>query len=65
VVVCGCVGDEPCEDFDRETLVFVLQGFPDVDFVEQEVEEIQISLQVGPPSLRRNLRSRFPMQRGG
>jgi hypothetical protein len=65
VVVCGCAGDELCEDFDRESLGFDLQGFPDVDFLEQKVEETQISLQGCPPLLRWNSPSRFPVERGG
>jgi hypothetical protein len=40
VVVYGCVGDEPCEEFDRENLLVVLQCFPHIDFVEKKVEEI-------------------------
>src|SRR5207245_462727 len=63
--VHSCVGHEPCEDFDRESFVFVLQCFPHVDFVEKQVEETQISLQGSPPSLRRSSRSRFRVQRGG
>lgn len=65
VVVCGRAGDELCEDFDRESLGFVLQGFPDVDFLEQKVEETQISLQGCPPLLRWNSPPRFPVERGG
>ena len=65
VVVCGRAGDEPCENFDRESLGFVLQGFPCVDFLEQKVEEMQISLQGRPPLLRWNSPPRFPVERGG
>ena len=65
MVVCGRAGDELCEDFDRESLGFALQSFPDVDFLEEKVEEIQISLQGGPPLLRLNSPSRFPVERGG
>ena len=35
VGVCGRADDEPCENFDRESLGFVLQRFPYVDFLEQ------------------------------
>ncbi len=65
VVVCGRAGDELCENFDRESLGFALQGFPDVDFLEHKVEETQISLQGRPPLLRWNSPSRFPVERGG
>jgi len=65
VVVCGRAGDELCEDFDRDNLGFALQGFPDVDFLELKVEETQILLQGGPPLLRLNSPSRFPVERGG
>src|SRR2546429_403754 len=55
-VICGRTGDEPCEDFDRENPLFVFQGFPYIDFLEQKVEEVQIALQGYPPCSRRNWR---------
>src|SRR5215469_4257704 len=64
-VVCGRSGDEPCEDFDRESLEFVLQSFPDVDVVEQQVEEIRMSRQGRPPFPQWNRPPRFGVQRGG
>src|SRR5215471_21530236 len=65
VGVCGCAGDEPGEDFDRERPGFVFQCFPYVDFLEQEVEEFQISLQGCPPWLRWDRPLRFSVERGG
>jgi len=47
----ACVRDEACQDLDREQLVFVVQGFPRVGFVEKKIEEVQIvCLQWGAPS---------------
>src|SRR2546430_16044533 len=63
--VCGRVSDEPCEDSDRENPLFVFQGFPNIDFLEQKVEEVQIALQGYPPCSRRNLPLRFAVERGG
>ena len=65
MVVCGRASDELCEDFDRDSLGFAFQGFPDVDFLEQKVEETQILLQGGPPLLWLNSAARFPVERGG
>ena len=59
------MGHELCEDFDRDSLGFALQSFPGVDFLEQKVEETHILLQGGPPLLRLNTASRFPVERGG
>jgi hypothetical protein len=42
----------------------VFQCFPDVDFLEQEVEEFQISLQGRPPWLR-DRPPRFAVERVG
>ncbi len=53
--VYGCVGDEPCEEFDRENLLVVLQCFPHVDFVEKKIEEIQISSARMPSSFAAEL----------
>ena len=64
-VVCGRVSDEPCEDSDRENPLFVFQGFPNIDFLEQKVEEVQIALQGYPPCSRRNWPLRFAVERGG
>ena len=64
-VGCSRARDEPCEGFDCESSLFVLQGFPNVDFLEQKVEEMQILLQGGPPCSQWNLPSRFPVERGG
>src|SRR5271157_5798154 len=63
VVVGGRAGDEPCENFDRESLGFVLEGFPVVDFLEHKVEERQISLQGRPPLLRWDSLLPFPAER--
>src|SRR5258708_4311850 len=38
-VVCSRTGDKRCEGFDRENPLFVFQGFPYIDFLEQKVEE--------------------------
>ena len=65
MVVCGRAGDELCEDFDRESLGFALQGFRDVDFLEHKVEETQISLQGCPPLLRWTSPPRFSVERCG
>ncbi len=65
VVLCGCVSDESCEDFDRENPLFVFQSFPCIDFLGQKVEEIQVSLQGHPPCSRWNSPLRFPVERGG
>src|SRR6266576_1186199 len=64
-VMCRRLGDESCKDFDRESLVFVLQGFPYIDIVEQNVEEIRMFLQGRPPFPQRNRPPRFVFQRGG
>ena len=64
-VMCRRLGDESCKDFDRESLVFVLQGFPYIEIVEQNVEEIRMFLQGRPPFAQRNRPPRFVFQRGG
>lgn len=64
-MVCGRTGDELCEDFNRENPLFVFQGFPYIDFLEQKVEEIQASLQGHPPCSQWNSPLRFPVERGG
>ncbi len=47
----ACARDEACQDLYREQLVFVVQGFPRIGFVEKKIEEVQIVfLQWGSPS---------------
>ena len=65
MVVYTRAGDELCEGFDRESPDFVLQGFPNIDFLEQKIEEIQASLQGHPPCSQWNSPLRFPIERGG
>jgi hypothetical protein len=50
VLVAERVSDEATQNFDRESFVFLVQGFPRVGFVEQKIEQVQIFfLQLGSP----------------
>ena len=50
VLVAEPVSDEASENFDSESFVFLVLGFPRVGFVEQKIEQVQILFwQWGPP----------------
>ena len=36
------LSDEASQNFDRESFVFLVQGFPHVGFAEQKIEQVQI-----------------------
>ena len=42
MVAQGGVDEEPRQDIDRETFVFVVQCFPGAAFVEKQIEETRI-----------------------
>jgi hypothetical protein len=43
----SCLGDEPRQDLDGESLVFVGQVFPSVGFVEEKIEEVSVGFWQG------------------
>src|SRR6266700_1072186 len=60
------LGDEPRQDLDGGRLVFLVEGFPSVGFVEQKIEQVSIFFsQGGSPSWPGNCRPRGLLERGG
>src|SRR6266536_1058668 len=60
------LGDKPRQDLDRDSLVFLMQGFPSVGFVEEKIEEVSIAFSQGcSPSLPGGCRPRGLRERGG
>ena len=41
------LGDESCQDLDGVVLVWLVQGFPGIGFVEEKIEEASMCLSQG------------------
>src|SRR5215468_848600 len=43
----SCLGDQPRQDLDGESLVFLGQVFPSVGFAEEKIEEVSVDFSQG------------------
>jgi hypothetical protein len=59
VVGLGEFDEKPCQSFDDDSLLFVVELFPQTRLRDGDVDEVQIQLRHGSPDLDQMLSARY------